>query len=225
MPAPASVPTRPSGERYGALARLVNLAIIAVFLWSARVEAAQVTLAAFGDSLAAGYGLAAEEAFPAVLERALQGQGLDVKVINAGVSGDTTAGGKARLDWVLADKPQAVILELGANDALRGIDPKDSEANLDAILAGLQRRGVRVLLAGMRAPPNLGRDYAQAFEPIYARLAKKYGVALYPFFLDGVAAQGTLNQPDGMHPNAEGVKRIVAAMLPSVRALLRQVAP
>jgi acyl-CoA thioesterase-1 len=229
MRAPASVPPFSPTVRYGVLAKLVNATIITAFLWTplwmSGAEAAQVTLAAFGDSLSAGLGLPAEQAFPAVLERALRDQGLDVRVVNAGVSGDTTAGGKARLDWVLGDRPQAAIVELGANDALRGIDPKDTEANLDAILGGLKGHGVRVLLAGMRAPPNLGADYAQAFEPVYPRLAAKHGVALYPFFLDGVAADPGLNQPDGMHPNAEGVRRIAAAMLPAVRALLKGATP
>jgi len=157
------------------------------------------------------------------LEAALRKEGLDVDVINAGVSGDTTAGGLARLDWVLASVnggADAVIVELGANDGLRGVDPRTTEANLDAILSRLRNRDVAVLLAGMWAPPNLGREYADAFNAIYPRLAKKHGVALYPFFLDGVAAEAALNQGDGIHPNAAGVAVIVERILPAAKALV-----
>ena len=173
-------------------------------------------IAAFGDSLTAGYGLPAADAFPVRLESALRKAGKRVRVINAGVSGDTTAGGRARLGWVLADKPDAVIVELGANDAMRGIDPAETSRNLAAILQVLKKRGVRVLLAGMLAPPNLGDRYAKAFNAIYPELAAAYDVSLYPFFLDGVAAIPTLNQPDGIHPTAEGVERIVKGILPYV---------
>ena len=162
------------------------------------------------DSLAAGYGLPSALAFPARLEAALKSAGRDVKVINAGVSGDTTAGGKARLDWTLADKPDLIILELGGNDALRGLPPEQTEANLDAMLQRIKQAKVKVLLAGMLAPPNWGREYGDAFKAIYPRLAAKHGVKLYPFFLDGVAADAALNQPDGIHPNQRGVDVIVA---------------
>lgn len=175
---------------------------------------------ALGDSLTAGYGVAAADAFPVQLERALKAQGYDVAVLNAGVSGDTTAGGKARLDWALADKPQIAIVELGANDGLRGLEPKVAEANLDAILARLRAEKIRVLLTGMRALPNLGQPYDVEFSAIYPRLADKHKVALYPFFLDGVAREPRLNQPDGLHPNRDGVAEIVRRILPAVKAVL-----
>lgn len=180
---------------------------------------------AFGDSLTAGYGLPKEASFTAQLERALQEEGVAVTVIDAGVSGDTSAGGLARLDWTLAGTshggPDAVIVELGANDALRGIDPEVTYDNLDAILNEIGRRGIPVLLAGMRAPPNLGPEYARAFDGIYGRLADKHDVALYPFFLEGVAAAPDLNQADGIHPNARGVEEIVKRMAPAVKDLLK----
>ncbi len=146
-----------------------------------------------------------------------------MKLIDAGVSGDTSAGGLARLDWVLTPETRAVIIELGSNDALRGLAPEETERNLDGILAELARRKIPALLTGMKAPRNLGRDYAAAFDPIYPRLAKKYAVVFYPFFLDGVAANLALNQEDGIHPNAAGVKLIVERMLPSVEQLLARV--
>ena len=170
-----------------------------------------------GDSLAAGFGLTPEDAFPAQLEARLRRDGAAVRVINAGVSGDTSAGGRARLDWVLADKPDMVIVELGANDALRGLEPAETEANLDAILAALARRGVAVLLTGMLAPPNLGADYGREFRAVFARLATKHAVAFYPFFLEGVAARPSLNQDDGIHPSARGVAEIVERIAPYVR--------
>lgn len=175
---------------------------------------------ALGDSLTAGYGLAARDGFVPRLEAALRAEGYNVTVVNAGVSGDTTAGGKARLDWSLAEKPNAVLLELGANDALRGISPAASEANLDAMLRVLRDRQIPVLLIGMKSPPNLGVEYVTAFEAIYPRLAARYKVPLYPFFLDGVAASSALNQPDGIHPNAEGIHEIVKRILPVVGKFL-----
>ena len=171
---------------------------------------------AFGDSLSAGYGLEEEESFPLQLERALVAQGVNARVINAGVSGDTTAGGRARLAWSMPADADLVILELGANDGLRGIEPAATEANLDAMLAELGKRNTKVLFTGMRAPPNLGRDYGAAFDGMYARLARKHDVAFYPFFLDGVAAEPDLNQPDGIHPNAAGFARIVDRITPYV---------
>lgn len=173
-------------------------------------------LAVIGDSLTAGYGLAPHEAFPAQLERRLRDLGVEMTVLNAGVSGDTSAGGRARVDWVLGDRPHFAIIELGANDGLRGIEPADMEANLAVIIERLQARGIAVMLAGMYAPPNLGRDYANAFNAVYPRLAERYGVPLYPFFLDGVAAEPSLNLDDGIHPTAEGVSVIVERILPHV---------
>jgi len=193
--------------------------IVTTLLWPA-IARTETVIAVLGDSLTAGYGLPADQAFPVQLQRELKSKGLAVKVINAGVSGDTTAGGRARLDWVLGDKPGIVILELGANDALRGIDPAETEANLDAMLTKLKARGIRVLLAGMLAPPNLGTDYRARFDSLYARLAAKHDVPLYPFFLEGVAAKPELNLPDGLHPTGTGVAIIVRGILPSVRKLM-----
>ena len=169
-----------------------------------------------GDSLTAGYGLAASEAFPVQLEKNLQQRGYNVTVVNAGVSGDTSAGGLARLEWALADAPQIVIVELGGNDALRGLPPEVTFDNLDAILERLKVAGVRVILTGMRAPRNLGEDYTAAFDQIYPQLASKHNVSFYPFFLDGVALDQVLNQADGIHPNAAGVGVIVERILPVV---------
>ena len=195
--------------------------ILAAFFLSVKLAlAGTITVLALGDSLMAGYGLEAQQAFPVKLQAALRAEGLDVTIINAGVSGDTAAAGLARLDWSLDDSVGAVIVELGANDALRGLPVPQAEQALDAILGKLAERKLPVLLAGMAAPRNLGPEYQQAFDPIYARLAAKHGALLYPFFLDGVAADPTLNQTDGMHPNEAGVDMIVARMLPSVRQLL-----
>nr|WP_292769768.1 arylesterase [Mesorhizobium sp.] len=174
----------------------------------------------FGDSLMAGYGLDAGQSFPEKLEKALRDKGHDVVIAGAGVSGDTTSGGLSRLDWSIPDGTQLVILELGANDMLRGIAPEITEKNLDAILARLKERNIAVLLAGMRAAPSLGQDYQLAFDAIYPRLAEKYGVPLYPFFLEGVAADPALLLEDGMHPNAAGVDRMVENALPSVEQAL-----
>jgi acyl-CoA thioesterase-1 len=180
----------------------------------------KVTLLAFGDSLTAGYGLPADQGFTARLAAALAAKGIDARVINGGLSGDTSAGGRARLEWALAAKPDAAIVELGANDGLRGLDPAATKANLDAILATLHAKGVRVLFTGMYAPPNLGPDYAKAFNGLFPALAEKHGVLFYPFFLEGVAADPALNQPDGIHPNAKGVDVIVARILPYVLKLI-----
>jgi acyl-CoA thioesterase-1 len=182
--------------------------------------ASGLRLMVIGDSLAAGFGLPAHEAFPTQLEKALREKGMPVTVINAGVSGDTSAGGRARLDWALADKPDAVILELGANDGLRGIDPKSTYANLAAILTTLKSRGIPAFIAGMYAPPNLGAAYGEEFRSVYSRLAKEFAVPLQDFFLDGVAAQPRLNQSDGMHPNAAGVAIVVDNMLPKLQPWL-----
>ena len=191
-------------------------------LWAPDGQAGEggPVILALGDSLTSGYGLALEDAFPARLQAELRRSGFDARVINAGVSGETSTGGLARLDWTLNEQPDIVIVELGANDALRGLAPAATRANLDAILGRLVRRGLRVLLVGMRAPPNMGPDYGAEFAAIYPRLAAKHGVALYPFFLDGVAAEPGLNQADGLHPNARGVDIIVRRMAPYVKRLL-----
>lgn len=211
-------------SRYGAVRRIVNVAglcaILAAITLAAPASAETLRILALGDSLTAGYGLPQEDAFTTRLEAALEAAGFDVEVINGGVSGDTTAGGLARLDWALADNPDLAIVELGANDGLRGIDPAATEANLDAILTRLDAAGVEVLLTGMLAPPNLGREYGAEFDGLFPRLAEKHGVAFYPFFLAGVAARPDLNQADGIHPNARGVGVIVERLLPYVTTLL-----
>jgi len=183
-------------------------------------QPAPVSILVLGDSLTAGYGLAPEEAFPVKLEQRLKKEGRNVRVLNGGVSGDTSAGGRARLDWALADKPDAVIVELGANDGLRGLEPAQMKDNLDAIIADLKKRNIAVLLAGMRAPPNFGPRYGAEFDAVYPSLAKKHAVPLYPFFLDGVAAEPALNQRDGIHPNRDGVRVIVDRITSYVLRLL-----
>ena len=182
-----------------------------------------IRILAFGDSLAAGYGLPHGQGFEAQLEAALRAKGYDVRILDGAVSGDTTAGGRARLNWALADQPQAAIVELGGNDGLRGIDPRDSEANLSAILDALQATHIPVLLSGMYAPPNLGADYETGFRAVFDRLGKRAGVIYDPFFLDGVAADPAMNQADRIHPNAAGVHRIVARLLPLVERLIAEV--
>lgn len=179
-------------------------------------------IVALGDSLTAGYGLASGDGFTDRLQERLRADGLDVEVVNAGVSGDTSKGGLARLDWSVPDGTTLVILELGANDALRGVAPEQTRANLDAMLERLKARNIPVLLAGMIAPPNMGEDYGRAFNPIYAELAARHEVPLYPFFLDGVAGEARFNQADGMHPNAEGIGVIVDRIAPQVAELLKR---
>ncbi len=183
----------------------------------------EIVILALGDSLTAGYQLPPDKSFPAQLQRALRDKGHKVRVINAGVSGDTAADGLARLDWSLTDEVDSVIVELGANDGLRGFDLKVTEAALDQILARLKERGLPVLLAGMEAPRNWGEEYARAFAAIFPRLAEKYDAVLYPFFLQDVATKPELNQPDGLHPTAEGIAVIVRNILPSVEALIERV--
>lgn len=182
-----------------------------------------VRIVALGDSLTAGYGLEPGEGFPARLQAALTARGHSVEVIDAGVSGDTTAMGLARLDWSVPEDADAVIVELGANDALRGQPPERTRANLTAILARLKERGQPVLLAGMRAPPNLGPAYADKYDPLFAEVAASEEALFYPFFLDGVAGDPLLNQRDGMHPTADGIIIITERILPSVEDLLKQV--
>jgi acyl-CoA thioesterase-1 len=197
--------------------------VAALTMAPAGAAEAPVHIVALGDSLVAGYGLRANEAFPFILQRALVAKGIAADVANAGVSGETASDGLARLDWSVPDGTDAVILELGANDALRGIDPAVARRALDTILRRLKTRNIPVLLAGMFAPRNLGPDYTNAFDAIYPDLAKHYGAILYPFFLTGVVANPKLNQPDGLHPTAEGVRIIVNGILPKVEELIAQV--
>jgi acyl-CoA thioesterase-1 len=197
------------------------LATLAVPL-PARAEK-PIRIIAFGDSLVAGYRLPSAEAFPVQLEKVLRGKGYSVEVIGAGVSGDTTEAGLARIDWTLADGADAVILELGANDALRGIDPARTRRNLGAIIERIEAKGPKILLAGMKAPRNWGKDYVRRFESIYPELAAKHRLVLYPFFLEGVALDPTLVLDDGLHPNARGVATMVQGILPSVEKLIAEV--
>ncbi len=179
-----------------------------------------VRLMVLGDSLSSGWGLVADQAFPVRLEAALRAGGHDVRILNASVAGDTTAGGLARLDWSLAEKPHAVIVELGGNDGMRGLDPAGTYANLDAILTRLKARGITALLAGMKAPPNLGRAFVDAFDDVFPRLAQRHGIEFYPFILAGVAGRAELNQADGIHPNRAGVAIMVDRIMPHVVRLL-----
>jgi acyl-CoA thioesterase I len=210
---------------YGALGWLRKAAILLsclVFMLPTAIAAPAggLRLLILGDSLTAGYGLAAADGFQAQLAAALKAHGLDVTLLDGAVSGDTTAGGRARLDWALGDGADAAIVVLGGNDGLRGIDPADTERNLSAILDALAARHVKVLLSGMLAPPNLGEDYGRAFQAVFQLLGQRPGVMFDPFFLQSVAGDPALNQPDGIHPNPEGVRRIVARLLPLVEKLL-----
>jgi acyl-CoA thioesterase I len=207
------------------LARLGFAAAAFSLALGTAVSAAErpVRIVAFGDSLTAGLGLPAGDAFPAKLARALEAKGIKVQIVNAGVSGDTPSGGLARLDWSVPKDTDAVILELGANDALRGIDPEVTRKALDAILHRFKQQGIAVLLCGMYAPPNMGQDFVRAYRQMYPELAESYGAILYPFFLDGVAGRAELNQPDGIHPNAKGVDLIVAGILPKVEELVAKI--
>ncbi|MEO3435478.1 arylesterase [Inquilinus sp. CAU 1745] len=216
----------PPASRFNAARTLLALILsvtAATFLTLAPLTPAKadtLRLLAFGDSLVAGYGLADRESFTVQLEAALLARGVDIQVINGGVSGDTSAGGLARLEWALGDQPDLVLLELGANDGLRGIDPAATKENLADILRELEAREIPVLLAGMYAPPNLGEDYAERFDAIYPALSDEFEIPLYPFFLEGVATDPELNQQDGMHPNAQGVARIVEQIVPYIVDLI-----
>jgi acyl-CoA thioesterase I len=230
---PGSVPVRRHGLRpYNHAGWLFNavksrrsrlcgaFALLAALLIAAPACAAAPRILAFGDSLTAGFGLPADEAFPVRLQARLRQDGYAVEVANGGVSGDTSAGGLARLDWALADKPDFVLVEFGANDMLRGIDPKVTYDNLDKMMARIAKSGTRMLLFGMKAPSNWGREYQAAFDAVFPALAKKYRVPFYPFFLDGVAMDAALNQPDGLHPNPRGVAIIVERISPYVERLI-----
>ncbi len=199
---------------------LLGISILLGASLAAAVTVAPARILAFGDSLTAGYGVPPGEAFPVRLQARLTQDGYPVQIANGGVSGDTSAGGLARLDWALADKPDAVLVEFGANDMLRGIDPKVTYDNLDRMIGRIVQSGAKVLLLGMKAPSNWGREYQQAFDAIFPALAEKYHVPLYPFFLDGVATDAALNQPDGLHPNPQGVALIVERVSPYLERLL-----
>jgi acyl-CoA thioesterase-1 len=203
---------------YGRFAAAVNslLLVLLLVLSPAHAQNGPVKIAVLGDSLAAGYGIKPEQAFPIRLQDGLKAEGRAVTVLNQGVSGDTSAGGLERLDWMLADKPDIVLVELGGNDALRGIDPRTTEKNLSAIVEKLKAANVTVWLAGMMAPRNLGSDYVREFDGLYKRIADKYEVPLYPFILDGVAQDPALNQGDGIHPNPKGAQIVADRLLPFV---------
>ncbi len=225
---PLTPPSPPEGAReffsifgLGAVARWIVAILFAAF-FAFPAAAAPIKILALGTSLTQGYGVPPGLDFTAVLQDRLKASGIDAKVINAGVSGDTSSDGLSRLDWSLADHPDAAIIEMGSNDALRGQSPALTEKNLTAILTKLKTAHVPVLLTGMKAPRNFGAEYAAQFDPIYPRLAKKFGTLFYPFILDGVALNPKLNQADGIHPNPDGVKIVVARILPYVKQLVLQ---
>jgi len=196
--------------------------MVASLLFAVTVSAKPIKkLMIFGDSLTAGYGLKKKNSFSEKLSNALKRKGFDIYIITSSISGDTTAGGRARIDWALAENPDFLLLELGANDGLRGINPLVTRENLEVILRKLQKNGVKTLLAGMLAPPNLGKEYSNEFNNIYFSLAEKYGTLFYPFFLEGVATEPKLNQEDGIHPNSDGIDEIVKRMLPIVLKLVK----
>jgi acyl-CoA thioesterase-1 len=205
------------------LAWLFLLVMLPPLMSDAMAAEKPLKVVVLGDSLSAGYGLPASAAFPARLQKALREKGVDAEIVNAGVSGDTASGGRDRLDWSVPEDAGAVIVELGANDGLRGIDPAVTRAALDDIITRLKARNIPVLLAGMLAGRNLGPDYTAQFDRIYPELAEKHGIALYPFFLDGVAGEARLNQADGIHPTAEGIDVIVTRILPVVERFLAEV--
>jgi acyl-CoA thioesterase I len=205
---------------FGTLLTILSLTVAAL-----PAKADPVMLVGFGDSLMAGYQIALDEAFPARLEKRLRDKGHDVIIINAGVSGDTTADGLARIDWSIPGGTKGVILELGANDALRGLSPSESRKNLEAMIVRLKERKIAILLAGIMAPPNMGKDYADAFNPIYGELAKKYDLPLYPYFLEGVTLKPELQLEDGMHPNPKGTEVMADNFLKTAEAFLKSLSP
>jgi acyl-CoA thioesterase I len=214
------IPCPPAAARLAVAA--LGVALLTALAAAAVAAADERVIVAFGDSLTAGLGVAPAEAYPARLGARLKAEGYPYRVVNAGVSGDTTAGGLRRVDWALRLKPDVVIVELGANDALRGQDLDGVRANLDAIVARFQAAGARVLVAGMRLPPNYGARYGEAFERVFADVARKRGAALMPFFLDGVAGSAALNQGDGIHPTAEGYRVVTERLWPHLRPLLQK---
>lgn len=213
----------------GVMRPLAAIGLALVFAIGAALDVAAqgrpLKLVAFGDSLTAGYNLPAAAAFPAQLQQALAARGRAVIVENAGVSGDTAQSGLDRLDWSVGEDVDGVILELGANDALRGLDPAQTETALEGIILRLRQRAIPVMIAGMRAPPNMGQDYARRFDALFGQLAARHGLVIYPFFLDGVAGQPQLNQRDGIHPTADGVKVIVERIVPTVEAFIATLPP
>jgi acyl-CoA thioesterase I len=200
--------------------RFIFIFLFAVVGFITNANAKPITILALGDSLTAGYGLEPGHAMPDILQQALRKDGLDITIINAGVSGDTAVQGAARLDWALTDDVKAMVLELGANDALRGLAPEQVDKALRQIMDKAKAKNLPVLILGMKAPPNLGQDYQTKFDAIYPKLATDYNAALYPFYLDGVAAHPELNQPDGMHPNDKGVAAIVPKLMPLIKTLV-----
>ncbi|WP_216825506.1 arylesterase [Kiloniella sp. EL199] len=204
------------------LFRLTSYFFITLLTANLSYAETPVKLLAFGDSLTHGYGLEAGDTFPERLQVALRESGYNITVINGGNSGDTSASGRSRLDWALLDEAQIVIVELGANDGLRGLEPSQTRENLSQIVAGFKDSGAKVLLTGMQAPRNLGTEYVAEFDKIYPELAEEYNVAFYPFFLEGVALDASLNQADGIHPNRQGVDLIVQNILPYLEPLLEE---
>ena len=215
---------RPVLGRFGIRAGIFNMAVWLALLGPGPSAASEpIHILMLGDSLTAGYGLIKSKSLPVRLQAALEQTAQGLRVINGGVSGDTTAGGRARLAWSLAERPNAMIIALGANDGLRGLAPEQTYANLDAMIRVAKDAGVPVLLAGMRAPPNLGPEYGSAFDAVFPRLAAEHGVVFYPFLLEGVVARPEFNQDDGLHPNARGVDIIVGNMIPLVRNLIARI--
>lgn len=210
------------GKSVAVCAALMTFTVFGLFSGASQADEQEIVIAAFGDSLSAGYQLPPAEAFPVQLEAALKKNGHKVRVLNAAVSGDTTSGGLARLDWSLGAEVDAVILELGANDALRGVDTKLTKANLEKIVARLKEREISILVTGMEAPRGMGEDYVKSFRAMFKDIADAHGTLYYPFFLEGIALDPLLNLADGMHPNGKGVAVVVKNILPSVEALIQR---
>ena len=220
--APSSPPPTASPPRDGFGQRLGTDVTAQPGLSKTQVSAERLPIVAFGNSLTAGLGVAPDESYPAHLQRKLHAAGYPYRVVNAGVSGDTTAGGIRRVSWVLNSKPSLVILELGGNDGLRGLGLQETRANLERIIQQLQHASVTVVLAGMKLPPNYGKEYTAGFEALYLALSKQYRLTLIPFFLDGVAGSSSLNQADGIHPTGEGYRLIVEQIFPTLEPLLER---